>query len=167
MELANAFGLKTQRIMRNLIGSILILISLTITSYAQESVKSTLVEGIGIGTTLEEARSILGRIGTGGGRDTREGGRKEAWTLKETDFTTLAFKTDRTGRIVWISAFIRPGKEVQFTKFGDPAKATSFDKSQAIWNVGSAHGGFRLVAKGAEGKANVVYLLSLSLPGIQ
>jgi hypothetical protein len=151
-------------IMKNRVGSVLMLLLLAVApAYAQQST----VEGIGIGTSIEEARSILGRIGTGGGRDTRDGGRKEAWTLKETGFSTLAFKTNGAGRIVWISAFARAGKEVPFTKFGDPAKASSFGKSQAIWNVGSGRDGYRLVAKGADGKANVVYLLSLEFPEIE
>lgn len=142
------------------------LLVLTATAYAQETAVSSL-GGIGIGTSLEDARSILNGIGTGGGRDTREGGRKEAWTLKETEFATIAFKSNGAGRIVWISAFVRPGKEVEFTKFGDPAKATSWSESQAIWNVGSARGGYRLVAKGMEGRASVVYLLALDFPEIK
>jgi hypothetical protein len=149
--------------MKHRVGSLLMLLVLTATAYAQESAAGSL-NGIGIGTRLEDARSILGRIGTGGGRDTRDGGRKEAWTLKESDFVSIAFKSNGAGRIVWISAFIRPGKEVEFTTFGDPAKATSWSKSQAIWNVGNARGGYRLVAKGMEGRANVVYLLALDFP---
>jgi hypothetical protein len=152
--------------MRHRVGSLLMLLALTATAYAQETAVNSL-GGIGIGTSLEDARSILTRIGTGGGRDTREGGRKEAWTLKETDFATIAFKSNGAGRIVWISAFVRPGKEVEFTKFGDPAKATSWNSSQAIWNVSSARGGYRLVAKGMEGRANVVYLLALDFPEIK
>lgn len=125
------------------------------------------LEGIGIGTSIDEAQSKLRQIGTGGGRDTRDGGRKEAWTLRETDFASLAFKTNKAGRIVWVSAFVRPGREVSFAKLGDPAKATTFTNSQAIWNVDSASGGYRVVAKGAEGKASVVYLLSLDFPEVQ
>ena len=142
------------------------LLLLSATVYAQETAVNSL-GGIGIGTSLEDARSILGRIGTGGGRDTRDGGRKEAWTLKDTDFTTIAFKSNGAGRIVWISAFVRSGKEVEFTKLGDLAKATSLSKSQAIWNVGNGRSGYRLVAKGKEGRANVVYLLSLDFPEIE
>lgn len=125
------------------------------------------LEGIGIGTHIDDAYSKLKQIGTGGGRDTHDGGRKEAWTLRETDFASLAFKSNKAGRIVWVSAFVRPGREVLFTKLGDPAKATTFTNSQAIWNVGSTSGGYRLVAKGTEGKASVVYLLSLDFPEIQ
>lgn len=125
------------------------------------------LEGIGIGTTIDEAQSRLKQIGAGGGRELRDGGRKEAWTLRETDFASLAFKSNKAGRIVWVSGFVRPGREVLFTKLGDPTKATTFTNSQAIWNVGSASGGYRLVAKGAEGKASVVYLLSLDFPEIK
>jgi hypothetical protein len=56
---------------------------------------------------------------------------------------------------------------VPFTKFGDTAKATSLSTSQVIWNVGNGRSGYRLVAKGAEGKATVVYLLALDFHEIQ
>jgi hypothetical protein len=126
------------------------------------------LEGVGIGISLEAARAKLLQVGgTGGGRDTRDGGRKEAWTLKETDFATLAFKTNKAGKIVWVSAFVRPGRELSFAKLGETAKATTLTESQAIWNVSTDRGGYRLVAKGAKGKASVVYLLSLDFPEIQ
>jgi hypothetical protein len=123
--------------------------------------------GIGIGTTFEEARSRLAQLGTGGGRDTREGGRKEAWTLRDTDFATLAFKTNAKGTVVWISAFVRPGKEIDFARLGKLAKATDATQSEAIWNVETGQGGYRLVAKGQNSKARVVYLLSLEFPAVQ
>ena len=148
----------------------LLMLLFSITAFAQKSAPPAAVEtldGIGIGTSIDEARSKLSQIGTGGGRDTRDGGRKEAWTLKETDFSAMAFKTNKSGRIVWVSAFVRPGREVLFAKLGDPVKATTLTKSQAIWNVSLPGGGYRLVAKGAEGKASVVYLLSLDFPEIQ
>jgi len=122
--------------------------------------------GISIGTTLEDARARLTQIGTGGGRDTRDRGRKEAWTLKETDYATLAFKTDGKGKVSWVSAFVRPGKEIPFSKLGDPTTAASVSDSQVIWNIETSQGGYRLVAKGVKGKASVVYLLSLAFPEI-
>ncbi len=151
--------------MKSFVASLFMLLLLTANAFAQKSAIDSL-DGIGIGTTLEDARSLLVRIGTGGGRDTRDGGRKEAWTLKETDFATLAFKSNGSGRIVWISAFVRQGKEMPFSKLGDLAKATSVTKEQVIWNVGDQRGGYRVVAKGADGKASVVYLLSLEFPEI-
>jgi len=151
--------------MKVLFINLLLLVLLAVPVSAQKIVVGSL-EGIAIGTSLDDARSLLARIGTGGGRDTRDGGRKEAWTLKETDFATLAFKTNGAGRVVWISAFVRQGKEMPFSKLGDPTKATTLTKSEAIWNVGHERGGYRVVAKGAEGKASVVYLLSLDFPEI-
>ena len=146
---------------------LILVLFLATNAFAQEPTEIPLLQGIAIGSNLDEVRTKLTRIGTGGGRDTKDGGRKEAWTLKETDFATLAFKTNRAGEVVWVSAFARPGKEVPFAKLGDPSKASSFDKSQAIWNVKTARGGYRLVAKGGGEKASVIYLLSLDFPELK
>ena len=146
---------------------LLLLLLLAVPCFAQKSSTASTLEGIGIGTTLQEARVVLTRIGSGGGRDTRDGGRKEAWTLKETDFASLAFKTNGKGKVVWISAFVRPGREIAFEKFGERSQATMLSESEAIWNVGSAQGGYRLVVKGDNGKASVAYLLSLARPEIK
>jgi len=150
--------------------SLVILLVLGPAALAQKSKDARVINsilGVSIGNTLEETRAKLTPLGTGGGRDTRDGGRKEAWTLKDTDYATLAFKTDRKVKVVWVSAFARPGKEVPFSRFGDLSKAARAADSQVIWNVGTPQGGYRLVAKGANGKASVVYLLSLTLPEMQ
>ena len=151
--------------------SFLLLLSLLYSpAVAQKSKETRTINslvGVSIGDTLEETHSKLGPLGTGGGRDTRDGGRKEAWTLKGTDFATLAFKTDGKGKVVWVSAFARPGKEIQFSKLGDLSKAARAADSQAVWNIETTQGGYRLVAKGANGKASVVYLLSLAFPEVQ
>ena len=123
--------------------------------------------GIHIGTTLGEVRAKLTPIATGGGRDTNDGGRKEAWTLKETDYATLAFRTDSKGKVAWVSAFVRPEREIPFSTLGDLSRATDVTDSQAIWNVRTPMGGYRLVVKGAHRKAQVIYLLSLAFPEIQ
>ncbi len=125
------------------------------------------VLGVRIGAPLDEARAKLDPLGTNGGRDTREGGRKEAYVLKETDYLHIAFKTNRQGEVVWISGFVRPGKEIPFSELGDLALAKDATDSQAIWNVQTAEGGYRLVAKGQNGRARVVYLLTLSTPPMQ
>jgi hypothetical protein len=122
--------------------------------------------GVSVGSSLEETRAKLTPLGTGGGRDTRDGGRKEAWALKDTEYGTLAFKTDSKGKVVWVSAFARPGKEISFSQLGNLSKAARAADSQAIWNVETPQGGYRLVAKGVNGKASVVYLLSLAFPEI-
>jgi hypothetical protein len=117
--------------------------------------------GIRIGSSLEDVHKRLKSLGTVGGRETREGGRKEAWTLKKTQFTSIAYKTNDEGHVVWLTGFVRPGKEIPFSKFGDLAQATRRNSSEVVWNVETPEGGYRLVAKGPAGKARVVYLLSL------
>ena len=150
--------------------SLLVVLSVTFAVPAQKSKETRAINsllGVSIGSTLEEARSKLTPLGTGGGRDTRDGGRKEAWTLKGTDYANIAFKTDGKGRVVWVSAFTRPGKEISFSKLGDLSKTAQTPGSQAVWNIETPQGGYRLVAKGANGKASVIYLLSLEFPEIQ
>lgn len=150
--------------------SALVILLLLGSAVAQKSKEARVINsilGVSIGSTLEETRAKLSPLGTGGGRDTRDGGRKEAWTLKGTDYATLAFKTDGKGKVVWVSAFARPGKEIPFSKLGDLSKAARAADSQAIWNVETPQGGYRLVAKGPNGKASVVYLLSLAFPEVQ
>ena len=149
--------------------SALVILLLLGSAVAQKSKGARVINsilGVSIGNTLEETRAKLTPLGTGGGRDTRDGGRKEAWTLKGTEYATLAFKTDGKGKVVWVSAFARPGKEIPFSRLGDLSRAVRAD-SQAIWNVETPQGGYRLVAKGGNGKASVVYLLSLAFPEIQ
>jgi hypothetical protein len=123
--------------------------------------------GVSVGARLDEARVRLDRIGTSDGRTTRDGGRKEAWHLRETAFASIALKADAKGRVVWVSGFLRPGREIPFDKLGELTLAEGVTGTQAIWNVETPSGGYRLVAKGQNGKAGVVYLLSLAAPPVQ
>ncbi len=125
------------------------------------------VLGVGIGTTLDEAHRKLDALGVNGGRDTRGGGRKESWALESTDFSAVALKTNSKGEVVWISGFVRTEQAIPFANLGDVAATTRFTESEAIWNVETSEGGYRLVAKGQNGKAHVVYLLSLETPPVQ
>jgi hypothetical protein len=133
--------------------------------------------GVGIGASLDQAHAKLDRVSTRETRsmreareeeaEEREGGRKEAWTLKATDYTSVALQTDREGRVVWITGFLRPGKEIPFAKLGNLSSAIGLTDSRAIWNVATSDGGYRLVAKGQNHKARVIYLLSLATPPVQ
>lgn len=159
-------GLKVGPACLSLLSVVLVLVSPATAQTSKESGVINSILGVSIGSTLEETRTKLGSLGSGGGRDTRDGGRKEAWTLKGTDYATVALKTDGKGKVVWVSAFARPGKEIPFSKLGDLSKGAASD-SQAVWNVETPKGGYRLVAKGTKGKASVVYLLSLEFPEMQ
>ncbi len=128
---------------------------------AQQKKSADSILGVKIGDTIDQARAKLNPLGTNDGRATREGGRKEAWTMKETDFVSVALKTNSAGRIVWITGFLRPGREIPFAKLGDLSQAQVASDSQAIWNVAHPNGGYRLVVKGPNGKGRVLYMLSL------
>ncbi len=117
--------------------------------------------GITLGEDLDEVRDKLAGKGLRGGRDTRSGGFKEGWKLDEGEYGYIAYKTDRSNRIKWISGFYPPGEGVPFAALGDLDKADRVTDNQVIWNVARADGGYRLVAKGQRGRASVVYLLSL------
>jgi hypothetical protein len=136
--------------------------------------------GVGIGASLEQAHAKLDRLSTRRARGARgeearedeeagerEGGRKEAWTLESTEYASVALQADRQGRVVWITGFVRPGKEIPFAKLGNPSSAAGLTDSRAIWNVATPDGGYRLVAKGQNRKARVVYLLSLATTPVQ
>ena len=123
--------------------------------------------GVKIGMGLEEARAKLRKLGTFGGRDTRDGGRKEQWTLKKTQYTYVVYQTDGKGKVKWVTGFVRPGKEMSFAKLGDLRGAALNSEQEATWNVERPEGPYRLMAKGAGGKASVVHLISLALPPAQ
>ena len=132
--------------------------------------------GVRVGSTLNEARAKLRKLGTRGVEndskkdghaeegEEREGGRKEVWNLKRGAFGYVVFKTDYEGRVTWVSGFVRPGREIPFSTLGDLTAASGKSDSQIFWNVPNEAGGYRLVAKGPAGKARVVYLFTLALP---
>ena len=132
--------------------------------------------GVRVGSTLNEARARLRRFGSRGaeneleseGRgersEEREGGHKEAWKLRKGSFGYVVFQTDYQNRVIWVSGFVRPGREIPFSTLGDLTRAEGQSDSQVFWNVPNATGGYRLVAKGPSGKARVVYLFSLATP---
>ena len=130
--------------------------------------------GIKIGTRLIDAHEKLERFGQAGSRegekedDQEEAGeRKEAWSLRKTEFSSVALKANREGKVVWITGFVRPGQEIPFAKLGELSQAFRANEFQVVWNVQTPEGSYRLVAKGQKSKARVVYLLSLDLPPIQ
>ena len=128
--------------------------------------------GIRLGSTLEEAREKLkGLVKTDGAdRDEREaereGGRKEAWALKQTAYATIAYGADKDGRIQWVTGFVRAGHEIPFAKVGDLTQASHQSGQAAIWNVQRPGGNIRVIARGAGGKARVVQVLSLNAPPV-
>lgn len=84
-----------------------------------------------------------------------------AWTLKGTEYRSVALKIDDADRVVWITGFVRPGREIPFSRLGDLSTARATD-SIAIWNVATTAGGYRLVARGEHRRARVISILSLA-----
>jgi len=128
--------------------------------------------GVRIGTTLDRARAKLDRYSLRESQNAREeredeseeseGGRKMAWTLKSTDYSNVALKVDRRSRVVWITGFLRPGREKPFAELGSLSSAIGLTDSRAVWNVVTSNGTYRLIAKGQSGKARVISLISLT-----
>lgn len=139
--------------------------------------------GVGIGSSLDQAHAKLDRLRTGRARmaheesaaerereeqeQEREGGRKEAWALRATSYATVALQTDREGRVIWITGFVRPGKEISFATLGNLSAAALATDKKAVWNVVTPGGGYRVIAKGENGKARVISILSLASPPVE
>jgi len=131
--------------------------------------------GVGIGTSFDQAHAKLDHLRRSEKRDDteepeneeREGGHKEMWSLMATSFSSVALQTDREGRVVWITGFVRPAKAIPFATLGNISLATTVTDSRATWNVATPGGGYRLIARGKNGKALVISLLSLASPPVQ
>ena len=144
---------------------------------AQQSARLQVIDsilGVGIGTTFDQAHAKLDRLRQGEKGDTekqeneeREGGHKELWSLMATNYASVALQTDQEGRVVWITGFVRPGQAIPFAKLGKTSLATTVTESRATWNVATPAGGYRLIARGQNGKALVISMLSLSTPPVQ
>lgn len=122
------------------------------------------IAGVHVGATAEDVRALLEPLGTVAGRDARDGGRRDVWTLESGDFTSVAVTTDAGGRVVWVTGFLRPGHEKPFSAFGDLEHAAGQSGVRAVWESQNAHGRYRLSVRGEGGKARVITLLKVGPP---
>ena len=116
--------------------------------------------GVKVGTSAAEVQTKLGSLGAGESRPTRDGGSKHVWTLNATQFSSLALRLNAAGRVVWITGFARPGREVPFNELGDVTRARTVSAAAVVWHVARADGGYRLIARGSDRRANTVSLLA-------
>ena len=93
-----------------------------------------------------------------------EEGHSELWTLRGTPYAQLVVKADPAGRVTWVTGFVRPGQEIPFARFGDAKTALVFRDGLAVWNVLRPGAPYRLIARGAKGRARSVSLISLAPP---
>ncbi len=139
---------------------------------AAQSVKVTIsILGLELGSTLEKAHAKLDKLSDPAHppKEQEEGPeRKVLWQLARTDYSAVFVKSDERSRIIYINAFLRPGKEIPFEKIGDAKKAPLQDVNTIAWDVlRPKRPLFRVVAKGADRKANNIAIFVVKRPGLE
>ena len=139
---------------------------------AAQSVKVTIsILGLELGSTLEKAHAKLDKLSDPAHppKEEEEGPeRKVLWQLARTDYSAVFVKSDARKRIIYINAFLRPGKEIPFEKIGDTKKAPLQDVNTIAWDVlRPKRPLFRVVAKGADRKANNIAIFVVKRPGLE
>ena len=139
---------------------------------AAQSVKVTIsILGLELGSTLEQAHAKLDKLSDPAHppKEEEEGPeRKILWQLARTDYSAVFVKSDEKGRITYINAFLRPGKDIPFEEIGDTKKAPLQDVNTIAWEVlRPKRPLFRIVAKGADRKANNITIFVVKRPGLE
>jgi hypothetical protein len=126
--------------------------------------------GVGIGSPLQEAHAKLDALrdsaSTGlSGKESDEGeGEKVYWRLVGTDYIWIMAWANKEGRVVQLSAAVRPAKSKSFHEIGDLSRASINHESAAKWNVQRAdHLSYRLIARGPDRHADNIYMIATSL----
>jgi nitrate/nitrite-specific signal transduction histidine kinase len=124
--------------------------------------------GLRIGATLEQARSKLNTshisFAERRGKERDQDGEQTYWKLDATEYSWIMAWTNKEGRIVQLSASVRPEKLKPFEEVGDPAKASTNLQDVAIWNVVRPDNlSYRLVAKGPNRRATIIYMIATAL----
>ncbi len=136
---------------------------------AAETVKViTNILGVRLNASLKEAHEKLDSL-CGAGHpakedeekpgDEGESGHKVLWELVKSDFASVFVKADEKGKIVYILANLRPGKEIPFARIGQVEKAPVHTSSTIAWDVVRQNSPLiRVVAQGAEEQASSLTL---------
>ena len=142
---------------------------------AAQSVKvQTEILGIELDSTLESAHSKLDSLGHSMAppvdegdevADRSKGEHKVSWQLAKTDYGSVFVKADEKGRITYIAAYLRPGKEMPFDKIGQLEKAPVLTDRVVAWDVVRPNRPLiRVVARGSERKANSITMFIVKRP---
>lgn len=133
----------------------------------------TSILGLELGSTIKQAHTKLDKLNDPA-HPPKEEGEDEAekdeehkvlWQLAKTDYAFVFVKADEKDRITYINGTLRPGKEIPFDKIGDSKKAPVQDANTIAWDVLRAGRPlFRVVAKGAERKANTITIFIVKRP---
>jgi hypothetical protein len=147
------------------------------------------VLGVHLGMSVKEAHAKLDRLSDpahppkeeaeeeegGGNADIKEGKesepenipRKILWQLKTTDYYAIFVKSGEKGRLIYIQALLRPGKEIPFTKLGELKKAPIHDSRTVAWDVlRPKQPLFRVVGNGNDEKASAVTIFVVKRPDL-
>jgi putative alpha-1,2-mannosidase len=136
-------------------------------------VKTSLL-GIELGSSLERAHEKLDHLCDAAHRpkeekeEEGEGEHKVLWEMANGDYAFVFVKADDKERITYLSGFLRPGKEIPFDKIGETKKAPVQDSNTIAWDVARPkHPLFRVVAAGAERKANNIMIFLVKRPSLK
>lgn len=152
------------------------LASLEVRMANAKSVKvQTSILGLELGGTLEQAHEKLDKLKdpsqstTEEKEDSEKGeGENESralWQLAKSDYSAVYIKADDNGKITYLNAFLRPGKEIPFDKIGDVKKAPLQSSNVIAWDVIRSHRPlFRVVANGKDRKANSIAIFVVKRP---
>jgi hypothetical protein len=126
---------------------------------------------VGIGSTLEQAHRELDPLrdpASHGFQDKEasegDGGEKTYWRLIGTEYRWIMVWSNKEGRVVQLSASIRPERSKPFAEIGDLSKATTNLESAAKWNVQRPNNlSYRLIARGPHRHADNIYMIATAL----
>jgi len=142
--------------------------------WAEPAKASDAIQGVRIGAELEEVEETLERYGPSRRAGTededereREEKRRAVWSLARGDYETIVVETDPRGRVTGATGFVRKGREIPFERLGRESAAARWTDAIAIWNVPTAEGGYRLIARGPGRRARVVTLISLAAARVE
>jgi hypothetical protein len=124
--------------------------------------------GVTLFASLEQAREKMkafkleSEAAASSEKEEREAGERMIWRLAETEYLWIVAWADKEGKVVKISASVRPEKKKPFLEIGDPGRAKVHNDSMAMWVARHPDGTYyRVVAKGPAEQASSIYLYSL------
>ena len=143
---------------------------------AKSAKVQTGILGLELGATLEQAHATLDKLkdasqSTKEEKEDSEKGEQEnesrtLWQLTKSEYSAVYIKANDKGKITYINAFLRPGKEISFDKIGDTKKAPIQGADVIAWDVLRPHRPlFRVVASGKDRKANSVAIFVVKRAG--
>ncbi len=135
------------------------------TARSRRSLPTGEILGLTIGTPIAEARAKLDplRMAAESAPDEKaRSGKRLYWKLRETNYDWVMAWANDDGRITRLRAVLRPDHAKPFSEIGDLRTAASANDRGAKWNLRQRDGtAFRLIAHGAAGRAQTVYMFVL------